>query len=532
MKLKKAACCYAHIAPKAACTIKKVTALFMVLMLLCGCSGGEISDKNKKGKNGGIIKLQMGITDSFNPLTNEKQSVRDALSLCYEPLFRLNNEMMPEGVLAKSCKISDDGMSAIISLKESVKWHDEKLFTAGDVVYTINKIKEADFSVYSSLVAPIETAEAIDASAVRLTFNRPYARIAYSLYFPIVPSHAKALESKITGTGPYMMEDYVTQSVLNLTSFDLWHLGEVKCKKAEVYVIRDKTTAETALNTGVINAVTGESIDLSNYALKSGERSARCPSSSYEFMAFNNNAGIFSSRQMRTAVSMAIDRGSILNEVYGGFASAANPPLHPEASAAPPSAAFSEYNKEAALETFFYEGYSVNGETGRLTNEKGEGISFSILVNEDNSSRISCAQLMATQLGQLGIDVSVQIEKFDEYLKLIEKRSFDAYIGGTRLSNIYDYEFLFSPEGSLNNYGYSSEEMQAALLEIATAPTDDSLQNAVKNFEEVFMREQPISGIAYLSDMLIAADSVRGSLLPCPGFPYAGISGWSIKKEG
>jgi len=506
--------------------LRKIPALFMVLVLLCSCS--EKAPENKKVIKGGTMRLQMRLTESFNPLTSDKESVRNALSLCYEPLFKINDKIAPEGVLAKSCKISDDSMSAIVSLKDSVKWHDGKAFTAGDVVYTINQLKEIYDSVYAGCVTPIENAEAIDAGTVRLTFNRPYARIAYSLHFPIIPSHAKNLDTKITGTGPYMMDEYLTAGLLKLKSFDLWHFGKVKCEKVEISVIRDKKTAEAAFNTGIIDAVTGESIDLSNYALKGGERSARYPSSNFEFMAFNNSSGIFSSKEMRTAISMAIDRSEIVNEAYGGGAAAANSPLHPKAEIAAPSPVFAEYNKEVCFETLFYEGYSMNEKTGLLTNEKGETISFSILVNKDNSYRIKCAELIVNHLKQAGIGARVQAEEFENYLSLISSKNFDAYLGGTKLLNLYDYEFMFSEGGSLNNYGCVGEEMQAALLSIASSPSDDALENAAKNFEDVFVREQPICGIAYLSDVLISSDIVKGSLLPSPGFPYAGISGWSI----
>ena len=510
--------------------LAKTIAAMLGLILLCSCNNSKAPKENENKSGQGTVKLQMRLTESFDPLASEKESVRDVLSLCYEPLFRINGEIAPEGVLAKSCKISDDCMSAIISLKDSVKWHDEKAFTAGDVVYTIERIKEMPDSVYSFCVAPIESAEAIDAGTVRLSFNRPYARIAYSLYFPIVPSHASGLDSKIMGTGPYMMDDYIIASQLILKSFELWHAGQAKNNRVEISLIRDKNTAETAFNTGIIDAITGNSIDLKNYALKSGERSARYPSSSYEFLAFNNISGIFKSRQMRSAVSLAIDREAISKDIYTGLAVAANAPLHPQAAVAAPSPVFAEYNKEVAFETFFYEGYSLNKETGMLTNEKGETISFTILVNNDNSYRVSCAELIASQLREAGIDVKVRSEEFSVYTDLILKKNFDAYIGGTKLGNLYDYEFLFSKQGSLNNYGYEGEDMELALMEIAASPTDDSLENAVKNFEEVFMREQPICGIVYLSDVLVASDLIRGSLLPSPGFPYAGLSGWSIKK--
>jgi len=45
------------------------------------------------------------------------------------------------GDLAKSWKFSGDGRTITFQLHEGVKWHDGKPFSAEDVLYTLNRIK-------------------------------------------------------------------------------------------------------------------------------------------------------------------------------------------------------------------------------------------------------------------------------------------------------------------------------------------------------------------------------------------------------
>ena len=98
------------------------------------------------------------------------------------------------------------------------------------------------------------------------------------------------------------------------------------------------------------------------------------------------------------------------------------------------------------------------------------------------------------------------------------------------LGNLYDFEALLSKDGTLNSYGYESEFMDLALSALSCAPTKDSLSDAAANFEEVFLREQPICGLVFKKDSLITAENVMGKLLPMSGFPYKNIGRWSIKK--
>ena len=494
-------------------------------MLLCGCTNGgekEINTENIKQ----TISLQMGMIDSLNPLEAQKQSVRDAMYLCFEPLFEIQSDITLKGVLAESIKITDDCTTAIIKLKDSVLWHDGMKFTAGDVIYTINAIKENASSPYNFCVKYIDEVSAIDALTLKIKLLRPYAQIGHSLYFPIIPAHINSYNDSFVGTGPYKFENYTKLSALELKKNDSWHGGDVKVQRIKLTIVRDAQTAAAAFNTGIIDAITGDYFDLSNYVIKSNMRSIRYSSPKYEFLAFNHNSALFNKSSMREAVSLSLNRNQIAQEAYGSNAVATNTPIHPNAESAS-LLTYSEYNLNNAVEMFYYEGYSIDKDTGAMQNARGEKLKFTILVNEENESRVKCAEIIKNQLLKAGIEVTIKAEPYESYKSSINSGNYEAYLGGVKSANIYDYEFLFSTEGEMNNYGYSSRYMELALAALAASPDNDSLENAAQNFDEVFMREQPVCGIAYLSDVLITSDSVKGKLLPQFNSPYASCEGWA-----
>lgn len=509
---------------------KNIFSFLVIILILftgCGKKGKEKTTGTKEKSNS--INLQMHITDTLNPLSSFEETVRDALFLSYEPLFKMDKELKIKGVLAESYKISDDSLSVIIKLKDSVLWHDKKPFTANDVLYTIDYILNSEESFYKEAVSYIEEVKALDDHSLRLTLNRPYAQIAYSLYFPIIPSHIENINEKIVGTGPFMQEEYIHSSELYLKKNPHWHGGEAKCDYVHISMTRKRAVASTSFVTGVINAVTNKSYDLSNYAITESSKAKKYPSANYEFLAFNHASPLFSSEFARSAISYAIDRSEIVKSGYNSYAIEANSPLHPSSPSISPSPTLLEYSIKNAQELLFYDGYSLNEDTGLLQSEDGKTVDFTILVNEENEKRLKCADLIYSQLIKAGINASIKAVSFDEYTRAIENGQFDAYLGGTRFLNIYDFEFLFGKDGSLNTFSYSDDYMELALSQIACASSEGLLQDACENFEEVFFRTQPVCGLVFESDVLITSKKIKGETSPLLNSPYSNIHLWKIK---
>lgn len=509
--------------------LKYVSLILATAIILTGCGGNKDKSGEALDGNTSPLVLQMREFSSFNPLTVSNHTVRDAFSLCYEPLFVIGENMKLEGVLASGIHIADDCKSAVITLKDSATWHDGVKFTSADVAYTISLLFNNPSWEYAECVKYIESVQTVSPVSLRLNLTRPYSQIGYSLYFPIVAAHNTSLEENMIGTGAYRFEKYQTSTLLEFKSYDKWHGGEAACASVSISIIRDDESATTAFNTGLINTITSGSFDLYNFTPKLNSRTTIYPSNSYEFLAFNHSRDVFSSPSVRSAVSTAIDRSLIVKDCYTGNAYAADAPVHPGSGLLSEASVIAGYSLTNAEEMLFLEGYSLEERTHLMKNEDGKELSFDILVNEENPDRIKAAASIQQQLSFLGIEVTVTQLPFEKYQKKIMEGSYDSYIGGVRLSNIYDYEFLLSETGELNKTGYYNEYMNLALAALSSAPSEDALSDAVLNFDEVFTREQPICGLCFRADTLITAENVLGKLQPKMNYPYKNIANWSIK---
>ncbi len=504
--------------------------LFVLILAVAGfcCSCAKEEHENPKKSGADIISIQMRQPQSFNPLAADNRSIRDGFSLCYEPLFEIGEDMKTEGVLARNIEVSDDCTSAVVTLKDSVLWHDGISFTSADVAHTINLLMENPSWEYYKCIKNIESVQVIDPLSLQITLKRPYGQIAYSLTFPIVAAHNNEIEENIIGTGAYCFEKYNPATMIELKSFDSWHGGEAKIPKVNITVIRDAQTATTSFNTGLINAITSETFDSENSVPKDKTLITSYPDTGYEYLVFNHNKKPFDSQIVRSAVSSAIDREAIVKECYAQNAVAVNLPLHPMASETEASSNASGYSLANTNELLFMEGFVKDEKTGVLRDKNSKEFTFKLLVNSENQSRIKTANLISRQLFAAGINAVVKEAEFDEYQALIKRGEFDAYIGGTRLFNLYDFEFLLSKGGALNNYGYDSEQMEAVLKAISSAPSDESRVSALLNFEEVFLREQPVCGIAFKTENLMTAENLSGNIVPGLNNPYKSISRWEL----
>ncbi|MGN1097429.1 MAG: ABC transporter substrate-binding protein, partial [Clostridia bacterium] len=453
-----------------------------------------------------------------------------------------------KGVLAESWSFNSDCTSLTVELKKGILWHDGTPLTARDVVYSVNTVKSAPDSPYAHLIRYVSAATEVSAYTVKFDLTRSYSQLLYSLYFPIISLNAGDLTSAAVGTGPFMMESYNPGQSLHLVRFEGYRDGNAGFDKIIFSIVKENITAASAFSAGGTNAVQGSVYNADEFTIRDKYEVRRACGSNFEYIGLNHHSPIFSSPTVRGAVSSAIDREELVSESYGDMATAANLPIHPLSLSYSPSASLTDYNAAGAKESLFYDGwtdkygdgvlskdfveYSGNGEDGETAESTAENVrlKFSLLVNGENSRRVTAANIIAAQLGAAGFKVDVIETDFETYISRIESGDYDAYIGGTEIGNLYDLEFLFGTDGSQNYFGYSGEYMDKALAAVAASADEESFANSCAMLQEVFVREQPVVGLAFLDDSLILSKNLAGGTTPLFNSPFGNVGKWFYLK--
>lgn len=187
--------------------------LFGWVFLLIGCGGDPSGDGGASTRLKNVPRNRTLIMDcaesnicggqiqdynSFNPFLPGTTS-RTGFNFLYEPLYYYNafkDEVVPW--IATGHEFNADYTELTVRIRDDVEWSDGAPWTAHDVVFTVNMLKDhAPSLTYSTDMANwVEEAVAVDSLTARIKLTAPNPRFAFSYFtaifgigVPIVPRH-------------------------------------------------------------------------------------------------------------------------------------------------------------------------------------------------------------------------------------------------------------------------------------------------------------------------------------------------------
>ena len=264
----------------------------------------------------GVVELDM-----YNPLTSESVTAKNMLSFIFEPLFVIDEEGEAEGVLATGYQLAPDGKSIRVNLKQNVLWHDGNLFTADDVVYTINALMNTDTD-YAELVSDVVSARKDDADTVTVIFDRSVPDPAALLSFPVIKNNSMNTDFKPVGTGPFFM-DYD-----KLSAYGAYHGDKPKLESVNIKSVPDNDKFISLFNASVIDVADSDILDMNQYMPRSNAQVHDYLSNELVFVGFNVNDEVFRFPEARRSVSAIVDRRDIVSHIYFSRAEAVNYPIN------------------------------------------------------------------------------------------------------------------------------------------------------------------------------------------------------------
>ncbi len=513
--------------------MKKILCIFFILsILLTGCKPAGPTD-GETARLTGEFTLAMQAPESLDPLRATQKSNVLVFDLVYDSLVYVDREMRPVPYLAESCTVSGDGMTISFVLHDGIVWHDGAAFTASDVEYTIGRIRAlGEDCIYYDRLAYIAGIEVRDMLHFDLKLTRPHVTVLNLLDFPVVPGHRSDLDTTMVGTGQYKLDAYTPQKNMTLRKNENWKLSDPPAMETvHVKMIERSADATNMVKIGEVTAVASSMQTIGGLGIGENMEITHYPTLEYEFIGFNLASRAFSPYRVRYAVSYAIDRAKIIEDVYLGYGSAACVPV-------PPNAYMyigAEGDKtacdvEGAKALLFEEGYNLtDGIMKRvLEDESEEELQITLLVNEENDLRKKAAAIIKENLSQIGIVVTVEAVPFETYRERLAAGTFDMYIGGCEFSADLSYDFLLGASPVAQN-GYASPEMDNALAALHPQRTDDTIRTAFVQFQEVFLRDMPYAGICFLDGALVHTAALKGIENPASSKLYRNIGQWHLE---
>ncbi len=446
----------------------------------------------------------------------------DFTMLVYDSLFWSQSRLDPEPWLATSAEPSEDYRVWTVKLRDDVTWHDGEPFSAEDVAFTFGYFSDdAGPGRYGHHVYdhPIfESARVIDDTTVELTFADPAP--TFELLpggdLPILPMHVwEGVEdpradatSLPVGTGPFKMVEYEPGTSYRLEANEDYFGGAPLVDRLLMPVVADAGTAFAGLQTGELDFVTRNlPVPLIEQAQDNDELEI-IEGSRFQsvYLMFNTRKPALNDAAVRKAMSKALDLQTIVDIVEGGRADPGNDTwTHPESPWAHPTGGH-EFDRDAANAMLDEAGYPAD-DSGSRVNADGVALEFTLLVNAAAPPQVRAGELVAEQLAEVGVDVSV--EPLDAPAITAARRpspdgppTVDMFIAVFESHAHVDPDHLFfffhTPGRGVGGIfsGYANADFDALLDEALGEPVE-SKQALIQQAQELFAEEAPAVTLFY-----------------------------------
>ncbi|HEY8527065.1 MAG TPA: ABC transporter substrate-binding protein [Acidimicrobiales bacterium] len=369
-----------------------------------GASGSEDRDPVAAADRDG--ELRYAISFSFNSLDPHRAlGSGDALWMrpVYDRLLTIvegddGMELAPQ--LATSYEVADDGRSITFELREGVTFHDGTAFDAEAVRANIERAKGRESTVSSELDS-VERVEVVDPAHVVLHLNTPDPSVPWALaqgstgMMASPAAFDRDLAAHPVGTGPYRIVEATKDADAVYERFeDHWD--------PDAALVRRLTLSTTPDANARFNGVRSGEFDAAYMAAPHEMRSRSLTAEDYHWeqvlspvswaLLLNTDLEPFDDVRVRRAVSMAIDRTAISEELLEG----ANPPSYqpfPEGYLGhDPGLDEDPYDPDAARDL--------------IADAGAEGADVQIVQNLTPPGD-SIAEVIQQQLGDIGLDVEL-----------------------------------------------------------------------------------------------------------------------------
>ena len=461
------------LAPPLSSPAMRYALLPLLLSSVLACSG----ETGSGGDTGGTLVISVGAdADYLLPPITQALVGRQVFDQVFYRLAELESPLRTigdegfESRIASEWEWADDSLSIAFSIDPRARWHDGTPIRARDVVFSwalyVDTLVASPTAVY---LENVDSVTAPDSMTAVIWFERrkpeQFFEVVHNLM--VLPSHllgetdraqirSSPLATAPVGSGPYRVARWERGSRIELVADTAHWRGRPRLDRVIWTIAPNPATAATRLFAGEADLYESMRPELIEQA-RNDSMIALQPyrSLQYGFMQFNlrdarNPAQphpIFSDRNVRRALAMAIDRERLVRNIYDTLAYVAIGPV-PRAVAADTSMTHLPFDPARAQQLLDSLGWrDANGDGIRERN--GRPLAFGVIVPSSSRPRLDAAVVMQEMLRQVGANLEVEQMEFNAFLERQRTRRFDAWMGLWQTDP--------SPSGVLQTWGASGE---------------------------------------------------------------------------
>lgn len=437
---------------------------------------------------------------------------------------------------AASWTVSDDGRVYTFEIRDDATWSNGDDLTADDFVFSYRRILDpATGAKYANILYPIDGAEAVNKGEadpetigvkalgpktleITLASPTPYFlellthQTSLPVHPPSVEAHGMAFTrpENMVSNGAYTLDEWVPNAHIKLEKNETFHdAANVAINEVYFYPTEDRSAALRRFMAGELHSnpdAPTEQMDFMREEL--GDQLRIAPYLGTYYYAVNMADEILGDVRVRRALSMAIDREFLAEEIWGGAMVAGF-------SFVPPG--INNYDEPAYADYRDTPMFDREEKAMALLAEAGYGpdnpLELEIRYNTSENHQ-KTATAIAAMWQPLGVETTLfNTDTKTHYAHLRDRGDFDI----ARAGWIGDYSdpqnFLFMVESDNTGFNYARYENPAydALMDEAAATTDlKTRAEILHQAEEIFMADLPFIPLMYYGSINLVSDALQG----------------------
>ncbi|TAK11294.1 MAG: ABC transporter substrate-binding protein [Anaerolineae bacterium] len=429
----------------------------------------------------------------------------------YDYLVDIDAQSNPTPRLATGWTVSDDGLTYVFTLAEGVTFHDGSAFSAADVVYTFNRLRDVNGGLpTASLYANIAAIEATGDLEVTFTLSAPNPFFLYDLSdnHALVIKDGTADPTDFNGTGPFKVVSYTPEDRIVLEANPAYfQAGKPGLAGLEVIFFADDQAMVDALRGGQVDLVMRMSTSLFESLIgEAGITTLDIPTNGFDLVRLRADRAPGNDPRVVEALKLATDREAIWQLVQQGYGAVGNDspvgplygPYH-DPSVQPPAR---DVERARALLAEYA------AETG------GDPTLNLVLHVPDSGGRPDLAAVLQQQWAEAGIVVELSVEPESVYYADGENGWLGVDLGitgwGSRPYPQFYFTQMLASNGEWNEAHWSDAEVDALIATAGSTLDEAERAAAYQQLQAILAERGPVIIPYYFAQFGAISDAFTG----------------------
>jgi peptide/nickel transport system substrate-binding protein len=473
----------------------------LAILLLAACRGDSRSASNARATTL-VMTLPADADNLFPPVTLNETAIQVG-SVLFEKLAEIGDSLNVAGDLGYRPSLADswtwapDSLSIAFHLDPKAHWHDGVPVRAADVVYSYHVNVSRDVgSPAGPMLAEIDSVTARDSLTPVFWFHARSLEQFYNAttQIRVLPAHLlrsipdSALKTSPfsrnpVGSGPYKFVRWVSGSSIEVAADTTFHRGRPKLDRLIWSIAGNPDAAMLRLYSGEANFTEFlRKQDIPQIAQHPELKTVRYPSMFAYYVRFNERVRkgngphpVFADRDVRRALTMAIDRRRAVSTVFDSTTRVALGPYTSMLSTYDATISSLPFAPDSAAAILQRRGW-VLGPNG-VRHKGAVPLRFSLLVPGTSTQRQQMAVLLQDMLKRVGAQMDIEHVDFPTMGGRLQAHDFDLSFEGMSVdvapSGIrQEWSTAAAKAGGTSNTGYYSNPKFDAAVDSAAATTD------------------------------------------------------------